>query len=309
VLLTKSGPDGPSAHCRVTMRFCRPPPELMRYFASLYHLQVDLPPGEVVSDYLHPEWGNLRFHNGPVVAAHIKPGSRIAETSFSATGPSAHATRFSLRASRIWGIGLLPAGWAKFMRVPADTMADVVSDGWQNPAFELFRPLAGTVFGTGPEVDIDAEFARIIDWFMARIDRPLPAEDRIIAIHEALFDTEIATVSALADRVGLSASTVERICRAAFGFSPKLLLRRQRFARSLARYMLAGDATWVDSLDDAYHDQAQFVREFRAFMGMTPRAYAALDHPILDAFVRERERLAKAPLQALVAPSGFNPQA
>ena len=79
------------------------------------------------------------------------------------------------------------------------------------------------------------------------------------------------TVAELVRRSGASQRTVERLCRRAFGFTPKLLLRRQRFMRSLADFVLDPTLKWIDAIDSQYHDQAQFVRDFRQFMGMTPR--------------------------------------
>ena len=78
------------------------------------------------------------------------------------------------------------------------------------------------------------------------------------------------------------------MCKRYFGFTPKKLLQRQRFLRSLAQYMLEPSLTWSDALDDQYYDQPQFVRDFRSFMGMSPRAYADLPHPILNPIMRQR---------------------
>ena len=52
--------------------------------------------------------------------------------------------------------------------------------------------------------------------------------------------------------------------------------------------MLDPSLSWVKALDGQYHDQAQFVREFRSFMGLTPTAYARLPHPILEPIMRQR---------------------
>ena len=105
-------------------------------------------------------------------------------------------------------------------------------------------------------------------------------------------------VAALQEHLGVSVKALERLCRRYFGFTPKLLLRRQRFLRSLAHYMLDPSLSWVRALDGQYHDQAQFVREFRAFMGLTPTAYARLPHPILEPIMRQRmaDQGAGAPL-------------
>ena len=61
---------------------------------------------------------------------------------------------------------------------------------------------------------------------------------------------------------------------------------------------------WIDTIDRQYHDQAQFVRDFCQFMGMTPSHYAALPKPLLGAIMRERARLAGSAAQALDSPHG-----
>jgi hypothetical protein len=55
--------------------------------------------------------------------------------------------------------------------------------------------------------------------------------------------------------------------------------------------MLDPTLKWIGALDGHYHDQAQFVREFREFMGMTPRQYGGLDHPIIEGIMNERARM------------------
>jgi AraC-like DNA-binding protein len=122
---------------------------------------------------------------------------------------------------------------------------------------------------------------------------PVAAEPQILACQEALRDPEMQDVAMLADRVGIGRRTLERLCSRYFGFPPKLLLRRQRFLRSLARFMLARNdrgavPNWSQSLDVQYFDHAHFVRDFRSFMGMTPTEYAEAPHPILDRIMAQR---------------------
>jgi hypothetical protein len=45
---------------------------------------------------------------------------------------------------------------------------------------------------------------------------------------------------------------------------------------------------WSSALDRQYYDQAQFVKDFRSFMGMTPSEYAAMPHPIIDRIMAQR---------------------
>jgi AraC-like DNA-binding protein len=276
--------------------------ELRRYFTTFYYTEVSALPGQRAADYLHPEWANLRFFSGDFPDARSPNGTSVSGSPFPATGPSSQAAHFSLGTSRMWGVGLLPLGWAKFVRVPASEVADVVADGMTHPAFAPFVPLARSVFG--PEPDEEGELGRITDWFRERAGQSVTDEDRIVSIHKALVDPYVATVGELVERVGASQRTIERLCGRAFGFSPKLLLRRQRFMRSLSQYMLDPSLRWIGAIDSTYHDQAQFVREFNQFMGMAPGAYAAMDHPIVGAVMRERVSFSWAPVQTLDPPDG-----
>lgn len=290
------------APCDVRVEFLSPPESLRRFFTSFYLAEIAPEPGETVTDYLHPEWANLRFFSGELPIAEARDGTRVTGAPFSGIGPSSTAVRFSVGRTRMWGIGLLPLGWAKFVRVDAAGHANVVADGDTHPAFASFRPLAGALFG--PEPNTEAEFDRIAAHFLARLDEPVADEERIQAIHEALIDPEINTVAALVERTGGTPRTIERVCRRAFGFAPKLLLRRQRFMRSLAQFMLDPTIKWSGAMDGHYHDQAQFVRDFRQFMGMTPSRYAAMDKPVLSAVMRARVGVALAAAQTLDGPNG-----
>ncbi len=292
-----------SQECQVQARFFQPPPELRRYFTTFYLVEFSVANGGQVVDYLHPEWANLRFMSGSFPDAETMTGAKISGVPFCVTGPSSKAIRFSIGPqARMWGVGLLPLGWAKFVRTNAGEMADALVDGGADPAFSSFVPLADTLFSG--EADTAAEFARISHHFRDRPDTAVPDEARILAIHGALVDPDIKTVAEMVELSGVSQRTVERSCHHAFGFAPKLLLRRQRFLRSLADYMLDPSLKWIEAMDSQYHDQAQFVRDFKAFMGMSPSKYAALDKPILSAVMIARAQFVGKAVQALDTPDG-----
>jgi AraC-like DNA-binding protein len=288
--------------CNVRVKFHSPPEALRRYFTSFYFAEITLPPGETVFDLLHPEWANLRFFSGALPVAQARDGATVSGSFFTVTGPSSQAVNFTVGATRLWGIGLLPLGWAKFVHAEAAQLANAVADGHLHPAFASFRPLADHLFGPVP--DEEAEFERIVAHFLARITEAVTDEERIVAIHAAIVDPEIHTVAALVECTGTTPRTIERVCHRAFGFAPKLLLRRQRFMRSLSQFMLDPGIKWSGAMDGHYYDQAQFVRDFRQFMGMTPRQYAAREKPILTEVVRARARISGAAVQTLDRPSG-----
>lgn len=287
----------------VKAHFFRPPAPLLRYFTTFYCVEFATDVRGNRFDYLHPEWANFRIVDTPELVAQNHGGTRIGDTGFFFTGPSSHAVRFEFDgAFRMWGIGVLPLGWAKFIRSDAASWADALVDGHRHPAMAEFSGMARDLFQGA--ADPEAEFGRISAFFLDRQHLPVADEARILAIHAALIDPEVDNVSALVERAGISQRTLERVCQRAFGFSPKLLLRRQRFLRSLAKYVLDPSLKWIGALDSQYHDQAQFVHDFKQFMGMSPRQYGLLDKPILSAVMRERARFAGKAVQGLDTPAG-----
>lgn len=281
-------------------RFFAPPAELAGCFTSFYLLEVAVADGRRVVDWLHPEWGNLRFFQGPPPISRIGNGPFLQDTCFTATGPSSCPTWFSLPTTRMWGVGLLPLGWAKFMGVPATKLADSISDGLARPEFAQFRPLFHALDAArGATEEEQADI--VCSFFLAR-NRPLRDGGRIATVHAALVDPDVHSAAELAERSNLAIRTLERLCGRYFGFPPQLLIRRQRMMRTLATFMLQEKSTWSQAIDMHYTDHAHFTREFQAFMHMSPSDYAALDHPVLSAFMAERARVLGSPVQTLDIP-------
>lgn len=282
-------------------RFFAPPAELAGCFTSFYLLEVDLADGERLADYLHPEWGNLRFFFGALPDSEIVGGATVRGTPFIATGPTSLPASFRIPATRMWGIGLLPLGWAKFMNTPASALANQACDGLTHPAYAHLVPLFDALqSATG---DADAQASLIGDFFLSR-NRSVRDGARIAAVHEALIDPEVHSPAQLARRTAITTRTLERLCARYFGFAPQLLIRRQRMMRTLAAFMLSAKTTWSQVIDLHFTDHAHFTHEFQAFMHMSPSEYAALDHPILAAFMAERARVMGSPVQTLDRPGG-----
>lgn len=284
---------------KVDVRFFAPPPDLAPCFTTFYRLRLTLPPGKRVVDYLQPEWANLRFFSRNAPTTWLIDSDDSIDVRFTATGPSSLPTRFAMGATYMWGIGLLPLGWARFVGVPADSLANTISDGERADVFARFRPLLSLLNERSGE---DEEIFERAVRFFRKLAPPPRDEARILAIHEAMIDPDLTQVTDFAERTGMTKRTLERLSLRHFGFSPQLLLRRQRMMRSLAAFMLGGGKSWSETIDAHYHDQAHFVHEFHAFMGMSPSEYAAMPHPILSAFMAERQRVWGSPVQTLDAP-------
>lgn len=290
---------------RVHAAFYEPPEEFAGCFTSFYHLTLDLPDGAApVTDYLQPEWGNIRFFCGSPPEAQIGANA-VRGAPFVGTGPSSLPCRFSLGTVRMWGVGFMPLGWARFFAADASSVANIICDGAAHHAFAHFAGMTQAL--CDPHSTVEEQHTALIAMLTAMM-RPCRDEARIARIHAALVGGQHTSVNTLADECALSVRTLERLCARYFGFSPKLLMRRQRFMRSLTSYMLDRRARWTEAMDADYHDQAQFTREFREFMTMSPSEYAARDHPILTSFMEARARVWGSPAQTLDPPGGAAPQ-
>jgi len=259
---------------------------LRPFFTSLYATTVQCPPGTYVFDCLHPEWAALRFTKGSPPLACIGSGELVERSPFVANGPTSRPTHFAVTTSQIWGLRLHPAGWAAFVDHPAKALSDRIVDGASHPAFARLAPLMDVIrAATGSE---DQVADRINEFLMQHVHRRISRMPAILRCQEALIDPAIASVTKLADRVELDRRALERLCERYFGFPPKLLLRRQRFLRSLAKFMADPQTRWSKAMDEQYCDQAQFVHDFRRFMGMTPQEYAKAEHPLLCIVIADR---------------------
>ncbi len=286
----------------ISISFAMPSQALAPYVTTYYCTIVDTHTYNAeIEDYLHPEWGNLRFVDAGMSKHAIGGGELTPTPQFVATGPTSVTTRFTMRSGRSWGIGLLPLGWRRFVDADASVYADRAIDASSDRSFAAFHALSQELAGS--EGDFESEL-RIIEQHMnGLLDRPAKDEAAITRLNSALIDSELAKVTELSDRLGMNVRSLERLAKRAFGFPPKLLLRRQRFLRSLAQFMLDPSLKWLNAMDYNYHDQAHFVRDFRSFMGMSPSAYAKLDHPFLRAAAKARVEIAGEAVQGLHPPA------
>jgi len=283
----------------IESRFFAPPPEFEGCFTTFYRMTLTLPADTLMSDYMQPEWASIRFFSGARPIARMGD-EQLSNARYAATGASSKPAHFTIGSTRMWGIGILPLGWARLFDTDAGNLANQMFDGDENALFARFSPLADIL--CDDTIPDDKQFFAIAEAMRAAM-RPHRDEKRILRVHSALLKKELKTVADLADRSGMNMRSLERLCHRHFGFSPKLLMRRQRFVRSLTTFMLDSGGIWTEAMDAHYHDQAQFSREFTLFMDMRPSEYAALDHPFMKSFVTARARTLGSAAQTLDPPT------
>ena len=279
-----------------SVRFALPAPALRRFITAYYF--VDIPAGAgPLEDLLHPEWANIRFTLSGRWSTRIGGVDHDPAPAAALFGPTSTAGRVRGEGGVVLGVGLLPLGWARFIAAPASQMADTVA-----PLASVLGARAEEVLAALRQAPDDAACVAILDALFGALEAAgPPLEPVLLKAHAQLLDPAVDTVAGLARALELSPRHLTRLSLRMFGFAPKLLIRRQRFLRTLQALRERPDAALGDLIDDGYFDQSHFTRDFHLFMGMTPSAYFALPHVLLGPAARERMAALGAAYQGLHA--------
>jgi AraC-like DNA-binding protein len=243
-----------------------PPKELSPYISVYYLFTTDEPCFE---DIERADIAQFRFVlEGD---ADIVFGDGHADTVHPAyvMGPRNKASRVTVRGpGRVFGVGLLPAGWAAFTKLPADKHVNRLID-----ATTVFGDALLEVHARLQKLTNVQEMAAVMNakstpfykcaeaephWFIRAVDMWLEAK-----LSPDIKDLETAT--------GLSRRQIERMARQYYGSPPKVLVRKYRALRT-ANAIARGDGAWQDFIDEGFYDQSHCIRELKEFVGITPSA-------------------------------------
>lgn len=267
-------------------------------FLSGYHLYAVGPNGgQPNRGAFEPAWASLRIAVAGGTDWRVRPmrGDWLAPGQVSLFGPSSGLVWSESGAGVLIGAGIRPRGWLRLFAAPARDNADRID---RSPALNGIR--SSEISSRFRVLQSDSDVPRIFDTLFRDVLLPPVNDEEAVAIIEgALVDPEIRSVAQLRARAGFSLRKVQRMADRAFGFPPKLLLRRARFLRSLHALRAArkGDAASV--IDPHYTDHSHFIRDSRDFLGMSPQAFLDIDMPLLKRSLELRQRVLGAPAQAL----------
>lgn len=121
--------------------------------------------------------------------------------------------------------------------------------------------------------DEDAALVGLAEEFVRarepRLDDSLRLVTQAVALIES--DRDIARVGELADALGLSVRTLQRLFAERVGVSPKWVICRARLQEAAARVVAGESVDWSRlALDLGYYDQAHLIRSYRSVVGVPP---------------------------------------
>ena len=253
------------AMAAISLDYATPDESLRKHLSVFYDFRADVP---VFEDVERADLAQIRFQlSGSDATYSFADGTVQKAPAIQILGPTTGPTRVRVVGPvRTFGAGLLPAGWSSLLDFEASLLVNRVVDATElfgkglYKTLEEFRAtttleqkvligsaLARTLIARGHTAAFD--FARIVDGWLA--DSPSPS------------------VEILVSASGLSRRQVERNCKAIYGSPPKLLARKYRALR--AAIMLAKhEAGAQELIDHGFYDQSHFIREIKAFTGVTP---------------------------------------
>jgi AraC-like DNA-binding protein len=171
------------------------------------------------------------------------------------------------------GVRLAPHGLAPLCRHPLSVLG-----GRLTPAVDALSPAFSRIVADAGQADSLAEALRILELELARLfARVAPAPDTVAAAVRLIARTGgTISMDRLIRSTGATSRQLERQFQACVGIPPKRYARLVRFQRAVSALVSAPRAAGAElAVRHGYYDQAHFTRDFRAFTGWAPRAFAA----------------------------------
>ncbi|WP_416907177.1 MAG: helix-turn-helix domain-containing protein [Polymorphobacter sp.] len=276
-----------------SIRYFSPAPALRDAVSSYYWFEFDLP---VFSDMMRAELPQIRLLVEGAAANFYPDGSVTSGVSALLQGPTTGPVRFLAKGRLcVFGIGLLPLGWAELVGVPADALADQgipLADVLGREADDLFDAVASAHDNAGR---VAAANAFLLGW-QARA-RAAPRWFTALA-DDWLTASAAPDVDALVAASGMSQRSVERLSKRLYGATPKLLARKYRALGAAVRLGNGEQQDWMQA-GEGFYDQAHFIREFKQFTGMTPKRFLAEAAPVTRLTIARKRLMPGLPKLAL----------
>lgn len=244
---------------------------------SMHRLPAPADVASLVRWFWIPEWD---LPTGRVSRQQVLPFPAcnlvVEQTGVGVAGPT---TRRSTRdlTGRGWAVGALlhPAAVPRLVGDP-----NRLSDSYEPvSAADLHARVARAMTATG--VDGDQRRAAAVEAFAAWLSDTVPAPDAEALLANELAavidgDASIVRVEQVAERLGISVRTVQRLARRYVGLPPLSMIRRRRLQEAAA-VLRSDPAVSVAQVaaDLGYADQAHLAADFRTVLGLTPSAYRA----------------------------------
>jgi len=274
-----------------TLRYFSPAVPLRDWVSSYYVFEADAP---ALMDTLRAELPQVRFFFQGGGTFSYGGALPVPVPACALCGPTTVAVHFSAHGPlRLFGAGLLPAGWAALVGAGASDFTDTVID-----LEAVAGPVARRALERMGEARTHREIIAAADAFfllMSMQSKPPPFWFTRAA-DEWLAGSINPDVNDLIAMTGMSSRQIERLALRVYGSSPKMLSRKYRALQAAVRLGLDPDQGWESAAAGVFYDQSHFIRDFKTFVGMTPTQFADRDSAWLTRLtIAKRQSLVTMP--------------
>lgn len=268
----------------VTLDYAAPPQDLREHLSVFYEFRADVP---VFEDTDKADFAQFRFLLEGSGTYRFVDGHEQRAPAIQIVGATTGPTHVRVEGPiHMFGVGVLPAGWPALLDFEASLLVNRVID-----ATELFGDALTGVSDAlraastiEEKVEIGSALARTL---MSRGNSA--AFDFTRLVDDWLESSPTPDIDDLAKATGLSRRQLERRCNAYYGSPPKQLARKYRALKATIA-LARGDAEAATLLAEGFYDQSHFIREIKAFTGVTPKTIIE-DLPTLAALTLKRSEL------------------
>ena len=172
---------------------------------------------------------------------------------------------------KVFGVKFRPGAFYPFLKSPVCRLTDGSID-----IRDVFGVEGEALEEAIHSLEDEAEMIELAETF---IRERLPERDEnVVTINRVVdliaADREITKVDDLVSRLNLSKRTLQRIFSRYVGVGPKWVIRRYRLHEAADRLADGEVVDWPDmALDLGYFDQAHFIKDFKAIVGVSPAEY------------------------------------
>lgn len=249
------------------LAYAPPPADLAEFFSVFYLFEGD---DGSLNDIERASVAQFRLSYAGVGELLFDGAEPQTIPPFSIVGPRLVASRVNATGAliKVFGAGILPAGWASITPQGADKFANRIVPANQilgRRSADYMAQMAGLA-DLQSMVDLTASYARAL--FPAVKPATLDFIRTMNKWLEASLDPHIDD---LANAIGISRRQAERLSNHYFGAPPKYLARMYRALRA-ANAIANSNSDWQDFISNAFYDQSHFIREIKYFTGLTPSA-------------------------------------
>lgn len=242
-----------------------PPAEDVRDLVSVYYLfETDLPH---FADAERSAIAQLRFLLNGRATLRFANGESYSGEDAVLVGPSTGAMNFEMEGPfRMFGVGLLPAGWSALTKKSAADYLDRVV-----PANTIFTAEIDKTLELLRGCDKAQEMVSWADRIFRDLRHLVKPEVRNFTkmVDQWLSSEPSPPVSSLMAQSSQSSRQVLRTVNKLYGMPPKYLARKYRALRA-ARAFAEDNQEELLALVDAFYDQSHMIREVKFFAGTTP---------------------------------------